>query len=42
MVFARQKSRAGENPESPPKNHPGTNIREVRTLIWKVFTREQN
>ena len=42
MVFTRQKSRAGANPESPPKNHPETNIPEVCTPSWTVFTQEQN
>ena len=42
MVFTRQKSRAGENLESPPISQPGTNIREVRTPSWTVFTQEQN
>ena len=27
MVFTRQKARAGENPESSARTHPGTNIR---------------
>ena len=42
MVFTRQKARAGANPESPPKNHPETNIREVCTPSRTVFAQEQN
>ena len=42
MVFIRQKERAGENPESIPKTQPGTNICEVRTPSWTVFTQELN
>ena len=42
MVFTRQKSRAGENKEIPPRTQPGTNIREVRTTSRKVFTQEKN
>ena len=42
MVFTRQKSRLGKNPESPPRTRPETNIREVRTPSRKVFTQEQN
>ena len=42
MVFTRQKSRAGANPEYPPRTQPETNIREVRTLSRTVFTQEQN
>ena len=42
MVFIRQKEKAGANPESPPRTHPGTNIREVRTPSRTVFTQEQN
>ena len=41
MVFTRKKSRAGANPESPAKTHPGTNIREVSNTRRPVFTREQ-
>ena len=41
-VFTRQKSIADANPESPPRNHPGINIREVYTPSWTVFTQEQN
>ena len=42
MLFTRQKSRVGENPESPPTTQPGKNIREVLTPSWTVFTQEQN
>ena len=42
MVFNRQKSRTGANPESPPITHPGKNIREIHTPRQTVFTREQN
>ena len=42
MVFTRQKSRAGANPESPPRTQPGKNIHEVCTPSWTVFTQEQN
>ena len=42
MVFTVQKARAGANPESPAKTQTGTNIREVRTPIKTVFTREDN
>ena len=42
LVFTRQKSRAGENPESPPRTQPGTNISEVRTPSRKLFTQEHN
>ena len=42
MLFIRQKSRAVENPESPPRTHPETNIREVRTPSRIVFTQEHN
>ena len=42
MVFTRQKSRADENPESPPITRPEINIREVRTPSWKVLTQEHN
>ena len=38
MVFTRQEVRAGANPESPPRTHPGTNIHEVYTPSWTVFT----
>ena len=41
-VLTRQKSRAGANPESPPRTQPGKNIREERTTINKVFTWEYN
>ena len=42
MVFTRQKTRAGANPEPPARIQPGTNICEVRTTRQTVFTREQN
>ena len=42
MVFTKQKSRAGENPESPGITQPVTNIREVCTPSRTVFTQEQN
>ena len=42
MVFTRQKSRAGANPESPARTHPGTNICEGSNPRRKVFTREHN
>ena len=42
MVFTRQKVRVGENPESPPRTHPETNIIEVHTPSQTVFTQEQN
>ena len=42
MVFTRQKSRAGANPESPPRTQPGKNMREVRTTSRTVFTQEYN
>ena len=42
MVFARQKTRAGANPESPRRNQLEINIREVRTPSHTVFTQEQN
>ena len=42
MVFTRQKSRAGANPESPARTHPGTNIREGSNLRQTFFTREHN
>ena len=42
MVFTRKKPRAVENPESPARNQPGTNIYEVSNTIQPVFTREQN
>ena len=42
IIFTRQKSRAGANPESPPRTQPGKNRREVRTTINKVFTWEYN
>ena len=38
MVFTRKKSRAGENPESPPRTQPEIYIRELRTPSRKVFT----
>ena len=42
MVFTRKQSRAVANPESPPRIQIVTNISEVCTPIWTVFTREQN
>ena len=42
MIFTRQKSRAVENPDSPPRTQSRTNIREVCTPSRKVFTRENN
>ena len=42
IVFTRQKSRAGVNPESPARNRLGTNIRVLRTPIQTIFTQEQN
>ena len=42
MVFTRQKERAGENPESPARTQPGTNIREEGNPRLKVFTQEHN
>ena len=42
MVFTRQKSRAGANPESPARNQPGTNIRELHNPRRTVFTWEHN
>ena len=42
MVFTRYKSRAGANPESPPRTQPETNIHEVRTPSHTVFTQEHN
>ena len=41
-VFIRQRAIAGENPESPPRTHQETNIRELRTPSWTVFTQENN
>ena len=42
MVFTRKKSRAVENPESPTRTQPGTNICEGINPRRTVFTREQN
>ena len=42
MVFTRQKERAGENPEYPPRTKPETNIYELHTPSRSVFTQEQN
>ena len=42
MLFTRQKSRLGANPESPPRTHPEKYIREVHTPSRTVFTQEQN
>ena len=37
-----QKAIAGVNPESPPRTHSETNIREVCTPSQIVFTKEHN
>ena len=42
MVFTRKKARVGANPESPPRNQPETNVREVRTTSRTVFKQEHN
>ena len=42
IVFTRQKTRTGANPESPTITQPGTNIRDVRNPIWPVFKWKQN
>ena len=42
MVFTRQKSRAGENPDSSPRNNPETNIREICTTSHTVFIHKYN
>ena len=42
MLFTRQKSRADENPESPPRTQTESNIREVRTPSQIFFTQEHN
>ena len=42
VLFTRQKSRADANTESPLRNQPEINIREVRTPSQIVFTHEQN
>ena len=42
MVFTRQKSRAGANPEYPERTQSEKNIRQGRNPIWPVFTREHN
>ena len=42
IVFTRKKARAVADPESPARNQPGTNIREVRTPRRTVFTQEHN
>ena len=39
MVFTGQKARAGANPESPARAHPGTNICEGINPRRSVFTR---
>ena len=41
MIFNRQKSIAGANPESPQRTQPVTTIIEVRTPSQTVFTQEQ-
>ena len=42
MLSTRKKEIADVNPESPPRTHPATNIREVLTLSWTVFTQKHN
>ena len=42
MIYTRQKSRAGANPESPRIIQHGINIHEVPTPSRTVFTLEQN
>ena len=42
MVFTRQKSKTGANPESPTRTRPVTNIRILRPPSQTVFTREHN
>ena len=42
MVFTRQKSKGGGNPESLPRIQPETNIREVRTPSWTLFAQKHN
>ena len=42
MVFIRKKSIAGENTESPPRTHPSSNIRKLRTPSRTVFTQKYN
>ena len=42
MVFTRQKSRTGENPESPPRPQPETNLHEVCTPSQTVSAQEHN
>ena len=42
MVFTRQKSRAGENPDSSPRNNPETNIREICTTSHTLFIHKYN
>ena len=42
MIFTIQKSRAGANPEYPPRTQPETNIGKVHTPIRTVFTQENN
>ena len=42
MVFNRQQSEAGANPESSPITQPEKNKRELRTTSQTVFTQEHN
>ena len=42
MIFTRKKLKAGANPESPARTHPGPNIREGINPRRIVFTREHN
>ena len=42
MIFNRQKSIAGANPESPQRTQPVTTIIEVRTPSRTVFTQVHN
>ena len=42
MVYTRQKERAYDNPESPPRIQHKINIPEVPTPSLTVFTPEQN
>ena len=41
MVCNRQKARAGENKESPPRTQPETSICELINTSRTVFTQEQ-
>ena len=42
MVFTRQKARADEDLEPPPRTQPEKNIHEVRTPSRKLLTQEHN